>query len=151
MAKRQAKAALAPQTVQVTGVDTGTSTITVESVSDATKKDSIEVEVFDFTIDTKGIGGSIQVGEKKTDELVVYGTLPADAVIRWYGEFDTGWENSWTFTPSADKKSCVIEGKEAGGGGKIHVEVTLPNYDGPEKWDGSSRFDVVAAPETVKS
>lgn len=137
--------------IEIDGVGVGTTSITATSAKDPTKKDSIEVEVFDFSIDTKGIGGSIQVGETKTDELVVYGTLPADAVIRWYGEFDEGWENSWTFTPSADKKSCVIEGKEAGGGGKIHVEVTLPNYDGPEKWDGSSRFDVVAAPERVKS
>lgn len=152
MAKRQAKAALAPQALEVSGVDKGTATITVESVSDATKKDSIEVEVLDITIDTKGIGQDLEVGKTKTDEVVISGgTLPAEAVYTWFATYDSGQDGSFTFEQSADGKSCTLTGVTEGGGGRIGFKVELDGQEWTTGPTGGSRVNVIAAAESVKS
>lgn len=151
MAKRQAKAARASQTVQVSGVDAGTTTITVESVSDATKKDTIDVEVLDITIDTDGIGQDLKVGETKTDKVVISGgTLPAEAVYEWFATYDSGQEGSFTFKQSADGKSCDLTGVTAGGGGRIGFKVTVDGSEWTTGPTGGSRVNVLPADETVK-
>ncbi|WWV91987.1 hypothetical protein [Escherichia phage PJNS034] len=146
MAKRQAKAALATQALEVTGVDKGTSTITVESVSDATKKDSIEVEVLDISIDTDGIGQDLKVGETKTDKVVISGgTLPDSAVYEWFATYDSGQEGSFTFKQSADGKSCDLTGVTAGGGGRIGFKVTVDGSEWTTGPTGGSRVNVIPA------
>lgn len=120
---------------------------TFTNASGSTDTKEVTVEVIDISVDTKGIGGSVKVGETKTDELVVYGEKPAGATVAWSADYDSGQENSFTLKPNADGTKCDITGVTAGGGGSAIVTVTYKGLT----WSGKSRLDVVAADPAVKS
>lgn len=117
-APRKAKAApRAPQAFSVVGVDEGTATVTVESTSDATKKDTVTIEVVDIGVNVASITGDIFVGVAKE---VSCNPRPdkATATIAWdVGDYqgegsDRKWvvdESKGTVVPDgADPKKAML-------------------------------------------
>ncbi|WXX18524.1 hypothetical protein TacPo2_69 [Pantoea bacteriophage TacPo2] len=126
--------------VELTGVDSGTTTLTVKSASDPTKLDTIDVEVVDTSISTSSVTGLV-VGATAEITATIDPELTGATVAWTVSEVDPGDDGYITVVPVAgnDRKATLTGVKE--GGGRIQAEVS---YNGL-KWSDSSR--VVVGPK----